>query len=391
MTSNRTFNGKRLLYLSTVEKGPFEGVLKKIANQCTAFSKMGFETTHINAGERSFFGQIEKLVPFGYGLNYRQIKKTILSLERNAYDYCYFRYSPASKGLIDVLRVLKRTQQGIRIVLEIPTYPYDDELHSVKAFPSKIKDRIYRRKMKGLVDLAVTPSYLSSNNIFGIPALEITNGIDSENIKARKSVQHPGVINMVGVALISERQGYDRVILGLHDYSKKRTDKDPIVNFYIIGTGSAKKELEALTAKLGLTENVFFVGEKSGEELDYYYDIADIGIGVVGLYKTKDLQKTNSLKTREYCAKGLPFVITKSDYVFADSGEDFCLVVSETDEPISIFSLIEYLHFLESKYEKKELETIMGVFAKTKINWSAIFSRVMKRVDSLGNSNESKQ
>ena len=375
--------GEKILFLSTVEDGrPYQGVKKKIGMQCRAFEQIGLSVTAFNSGRRSTYGQVEKLLPFSYGINYRDIKSKINKLEMNSFRYCYVRHSPASRGLIDVLKAIKETQRGIKTILEIPTYPYEDEFRPLKAKPSMLRERIYRNKMSKYVDLVITPSHIEEKNIFGIPAMEITNGIDPENITVRTiAPKDENTINLVGVALITPKQGYERVIQGLSDYTKSKQADEPKVYFYVIGVGAEKKELEELCKQLHIEENVIFTGEKDGTDLEYYYSIGDLGVGTLGLYKTRELKKVNSLKTREYCAKGLPFIITDCDYKFADSKEDFFMVIKDSDEPVDIRRTVQFLRSLREKYSDEEIILKMTSFAKKNLSWATILKPVLETVD----------
>lgn len=375
---------KKIIYLSTVEDGPFQGVRKKIKMQCTAFEEIGNEVIAINSGKRTFVGQIEKLLPHALGINYRIIKKRIEELPKDTVQYCYIRYSPASRGLLDVMKTVKSNQKSIKMILEIPTYPYEDELSGVKAFPSKIKERIYRNKMRKYVDLVVTPSHIDQSTIFGIPALEITNGIDVDSMKIRTPVEKKeNSINLIGVALITPKQGYDRVIKGISEYVKTKNPSEPDVFFYIIGTGNAKSELEKMSTELHLSRNIVFTGEKENEELEYFYSIADLGVGTLGLYKTNELSKVSSLKTREYCAKGLPFIITDCDYMFAENNFEFCKIVENNDSYIDIRTIIHFLGEIKHNHQPEEVISRMNQFANTHLSWSNILQKVIKTVDEI--------
>ena len=270
------------------------------------------------------------------------------------------------------------------MILEIPTYPYEDELRGAKAFPSKIKERIYRNKMRKYVDLVITPSHIDQSTIFGIPALEITNGIDVGSIKTRTPVEKKeNSINLIGVALITPKQGYDRVIKGISEYVKTKNPSEPDVFFYIIGTGNEKSELEKMSTELQLSKNIIFTGEKENEELEYFYSIADLGVGTLGLYKTNELSKVNSLKTREYCAKGLPFIITDCDYMFAENNFEFGKIVENNDSYIDIRTVIQFLGGIKQNHQPEEVISRMNQFANTHLSWSNILRKVIKTVDKI--------
>ena len=375
---------KRILYLSTVEDGPYQGVKNKIKMQCSALEDMGFEVIAINSGKRTILGQIEKLLLHAYGINYRIIRKRLMNIQRDSIQYCYIRYSPASRGLLDVMKRVKTYQKNIKIILEIPTYPYKDELKNIKSVPAKIREKMYRNKMCKYVDLIITPSHIEEDKIFGIPAIEITNGINVDGMKLRTPVEKlDNSINLVGVALITPKQGYDRVIKGIYEYINTKDPSEPDVFFYIIGTGNEKTELEKMSKKLQLSHNVIFMGEKENEELEYYYDIADIGIGTLGLYKTNELSKVNSLKTREYCTKGLPFIITDCDYMFADNDFEFCKVIKNDNSSVDIRSIILFLKEIKRKYSSFEVITRMNQFASLHLSWNTILENVINTVDEI--------
>ena len=374
---------KIILYIDTVEDGPFKGVKKKISMQCKAFERLGLKVLTISSGKRSARGQIEKLLPFSYGINYRIVKQQLLKLDKDILDYCYIRYTPASRGLIDVLRTVKELQKNVKVILEIPTYPYDGELKTIKDIPGRIKDRLYRNKMKEYVNLLITPSRINEKNIFGIPALEITNGIDIDSIKMRTPVEsQESIINLIGVAMVSPFHGFERIIKGIYQYKNCKKSSEPDVRFYIIGTGSAKSELEELKNNLHLQNEIIFTGEKENEELDHFYNIADVGIGSLGLYKI-GLSSANSLKTREYCAKGLPFVATDCDYVFANNSFEYCVVFPNDDSPIDISTIIRFVEKNKWSNSEENIASIMRDYAKTHFSWSAILKKVIEEVDKL--------
>ena len=373
---------KNLLYIHTVEEGrPFQGVRKKIQMQCQAFEDLGLDVKILESGKRTFFGQIEKIFPLSYGVNYKIIRNQLLKYETNSIDYCYIRYSPASRGLLDVLKLLKHTQECVKIIIEIPTYPYESEFKSIKAKPSKIRDHIYRRKMKKYVDLIVTPSNLDEMDVFGIPACEITNGINLNLIAPRACKNDSAnVINLIGCALITPRQGYERVIKGIDCYNKIKKETDPEVRFFIIGSGEYQTELKKLCESLDLSKYVMFEGQKEGSALDYYYDIGSLGIGSLGTYKTNELKKVNSLKTREYCAKGLPFLITKCDHIFAKANPFFCHVVEEEENEISIQDVVSFVKKMYKYYSQEQVVTLMRDFASENLSWTTILKNVLEKV-----------
>lgn len=96
-------------------------------------------------------------------------------------EFLYIRHDHnASPVLILWLRKVKKL--GVRIALEIPTYPYDAEFAQSPAV-RKLKlriDRMFRCRMARYIDRIVT--FSDDTEIFGRPTIRISNGIDFRSI-----------------------------------------------------------------------------------------------------------------------------------------------------------------------------------------------------------------
>lgn len=373
---------KKIIYISTVETGSSLGVSNKIVMQCRAFEKIGFEVENLSSGIRSLRGQFDKANPLSYGINYRIIKKKIIQSSSNTIDYCYVRWAPTSRGLIDVLKELKEIHPNIKIILEIPTYPYKQELKGLINVPNAIRDYLYHNQLKKYVDIIVTPSPLrETKEIYGIKAMEIKNGIDIDVVKARTFVEHnESVINIIGVALLVPCHGYERIIEGIAKYYQCKELNEPEIKFYIIGEGSAKQDLQNLTKTLHLEDHIIFTGRKEGKELDEYYDLADIGVGSLGMYKINWFGTENALKTREYCAKGLPFITTSIDATFNRGDFEYCYVVDNSNTKINIHEINCFLLKLRKKYSDMQIINNMRCYADMNVSWTKILKDIITNI-----------
>ncbi len=96
-----------------------------------------------------------------------------------------------------------------------------------------------------------------------------------------------------------------------------------------------------MTTKLHLESQITFTGKLIGKELFDFYNIAHIGVGSLGLHRKK-LTIASSLKDREYCALGIPFISSGEDPDFPEtfSGR---YKASSTDEPLDIEKIIEWI------------------------------------------------
>jgi glycosyltransferase involved in cell wall biosynthesis len=83
-------------------------------------------------------------------------------------------------------------------------------------------------------------------------------------------------------------------------------DKCPNTYFLIVGGGTLRHQLEELACKLGVTENVRFVGSVSNMEMPEFLGGSDI-------FVSTSLSDTRSVSLLEAMANGLPVVVTDMD------------------------------------------------------------------------------
>ncbi len=345
----------KILYLSTWDftNEEADGVCKKIYSQIAVFEKNGYDVDFIyikdgkviyreNRTERVLgkVGSIKKTP--AYIIMYK-------GLRDKAYDWVYNRY-----GMMDTFyyRVLKRLHKnGARILIEIPTYPYIHEMPA--GFLYRIMagwDKIYSAKLKKCVDRIAT--YSQDDEIFGIKTIKIKNGIDFNSISVRKPQNETDEIRLIAVAGLTRWYGYDRILKGLGEYYRQGGNRRIVM--HIIGKGSVSKDYERIVEQYGIEEHYVYHGEKSGEELDRLYNICDIGIESLGTFR-QHVAISSSLKSREYGAKGLPFVMAGQSDVF--EGKEFVLKVPENESVINILEVVRFydkLYYGKSKLEVSE-------------------------------------
>jgi len=267
----------------------------------------------------------------------RQIKKRFSYSALTQYvlreqiRFLYIRsFHNANPFLIHMLKIIKKA--GVKIVLEIPTYPYDQEYLEV-SFSDKIRiltDKLFRHRMTGYIDKIVT--FSNEKVIFGIPAINISNGIDFSTIKMKS--QRPSVKNvrLIGVAEIHFWHGFDRVLTGLAQYYKEKHETN--VYFDIVGDGVHEEmnKLNSIVSLKKLDSYVTFHGTKSGTELDELFEHSDMGIASLGRHRS-NITYIKPLKNREYAARGIPFVYSETDEDFENMPY---IMKAPADEHLSI-------------------------------------------------------
>lgn len=341
------------LYLTATYITQESGVSKKILSQVKSLEKNGIEMelccTEKNKGifyRKIYFKNIvlEKVKKrFELQIHYSKLSEYII---QNNYDFIYMRYlREANPFFYKFLKKLKKNK--IKIILEIPTYPYDKEAQEMDFF-RRIRERIekiYRQKIYKYVDKIVT--YSQDKEIYKISCINIENGIDlDKEILIKKNIK--STINFICVSTCHFWHGIDRFLYSLLQY-KKNGGKEKI-EFHIVGEGIETSKLKKIVENnIELQDMIIFHGFKSGEELNKIYNNSDVAIGSLGVHRLK-LESVQPLKNREYCAKGLPFVIGFNDPSFED--KEYVYKVSYDDELIDIEKLIRWYKNLNISAEK---------------------------------------
>ena len=371
-----------ILFVGKRELNEGSGIEKKMMGQIRAFEKLGHHVyyTFFQNGYLCLTGigeEVQQILSYqdtttGKYLAIENSVVKILEENRVFFNVFYIRKGLTSYFHLQTLKALKK--QNIMIIEEIPTYPYDQELLKTPGIGLKIYyviDRLSRAKLKKYVDYIVT--YSEDKEILGIPTICINNGIDLNSIPAISNEKNTDTIHFVTVSAMYYWHGYERLIKGLAEYyqSKEHGRK---VHVDMIGNGPSKKEWEQLAEKLGITDKVTFWGEKSGKDLDDIFYHGDIAVSSLGLYK-KNLQKASELKVREYCARGIPFILACKD-LGIPTEEEFKYVVTNDESPIDIHKALQ---FLDSIKDREQCIQNMREYAEQNFEWTIQMRKVMEK------------
>ncbi len=357
------------------------GVRKKIKAQVKALEKLT-RSKVIEARiekENFYFGE-EKVSKYKFKKDFinkilRRINlvKILIKLKKEEYykntDVIYIRNFKCTPMSINWLRFLKK--QDLRILLEIPTYPYDKEIKNNSSILVKFLvwiDKIYRKKLNLYVDKIIT--FSEDKEIFNIPCISIENGIDLEEVKLVEKKEHKG-INFISVSQCHFWHGIDRVLYSLLQYIKSGGKEE--IRFHIVGEGTETPKLKKIVENnIELQDMVTFYGFKSGEELDEIYNNSDIALGSLGFYRS-GLEKGSTLKMREYCAKGLPFVVGYDDTSFSKD-LSFYYQVSNDESLLDIEKIIEWYKNLKVTPEE------IRKYAEDNLSWDKQMKKVIDNI-----------
>lgn len=349
-------------YFSLFDAEKYPGIFRKIDDTVRTLNNSGCE-----AKNRNFQGT-------SYG--FRALTLELLKSKADVIIIRNFFQLPILLFVFLYLRLM-----GKYLVIDIPT-PLTVVLREFELRENMAWMAICARKI--IVSIFYPLSLLPFNRIiqyagesryfsFGVKnkIKLLSNGIEVARYKIkRKDISlERKCLTLLAVAKVSSWHGLDRVLVGISNYVQE-SPRDVAVKFYIAGDGDAIKELKSASERLGIAESVFFLGFKSHGDLDSLFDIADIGISTLGLYR-KGMQSASSLKTREYVARGMPLVVSGDD-IDLEPIPNFAFHVSNDDRPVNIRELIHWYEGLGAQNVEKEgirNFALEHMDLKTKVKW----------------------
>ena len=361
-----------LLYISPmiIDFENLDGVARKLLYQKDAFSYCaGTDKVYL----ASYFGdgifrvigeKTDIKIPFKKKSSrqlelmeiYPKLPQICSKLGIKAVYFRIFALSWVSDKLFSDLR-----KQGIKIAVEIPTYPFWKEkwmdvldkfktgkvLTGVKRTLTNIVYFIYAHRLKKYVTTIVTFSDIKK--LWGVPVTGIANGYDFKELEEEKTLKAKEEdLHLLMVASVRSNHGADRVIKGLSTYMKKAPKRNVV--FHIVGDGDAIPELKELVKTLGNVEKqVVFHGFMAGQALEDIYQVGDIGVSAIGFHRL-GVYYASPLKSKEYFAKGLPVVGTTVEHdVLKSKSSEYYLAFPEDDMDIDIERVCSFYEGLQKQ------------------------------------------
>ena len=354
---------------------PANGISKKIHYQVNGLKACGVDTRLCymdeTTGRKLRMVDNHVLRDYGSGLKSKLLKRTEYSsiieyARKERVDFVYMRSDHnAHPFTIHMVRKLKET--GIKVVMEIPTYPYDQEYESLSRRKFLFIDQCFRkilaRQLSGIVTFSDYPI------IFGKPALQISNGVDFSQIPLKRKINDTNhELHLIGVAEIHYWHGFDRLVRGLANYYQ--THPSYKVYFHIIGEffgEREKKEILPVIKQHGLEEYIILHGARHGKELDDLFEQADMAIGSLARHRSGIIH-IKTLKNREYAARGLSFIYSEIDSDFEN--KPYILKAKADESPIDIYQIIEF-------YKRQKLSPEQIRNSILSLSWKSQMNKVL--------------
>lgn len=345
----------KILYMTYHGFSSTSGISKKMLYQVEGLRSLGNEVHVCSYRVREDRHRVreidgETLSDFGNGrwaafrkrISYSDVIKFA---HDNHVELVYVRsFHNANPFTIHMFRAFRK--MGIRVLMEIPTYPYDQEYEGFPLRQRMIQliDKAFRHSLASWCNAIVT--FSDDERIFGCPTIRISNGISFAHVPLRRHVNTDGKLHLLGVAEVHYWHGYDRLVEGLGEYYANGGKRDIV--FDIVGDlgddtllGCPHAEgIRPLIDRYGLGSHVALHGAKYGEALDHYFDQADFAIGSLARHRS-GISSIKTLKNREYAARGLAFMYSETDSDF--DSRPYIYKVEANDKPIDVPSLLDFV------------------------------------------------
>lgn len=378
--------GQKILkgfYFSQVEAAGL-GPRRKIQGQIKTFREKGialelvespFCLTGVIRGN-FLLRQLVCRLPFTFVYSKHQYKAVY-----DGADVFYVRFIAGDRAFIRFLRQLRKRNPHAKIIMELADYPTTwymttSFLYTVLYFPIILKDWWAGRQYKKYVDRIVMPQ--KRQQAFGIPVIPFENGIIVNDI-AMRVPEETQIIRIIAVAGMCNFHGYDRLIEGLHSYYSDGGKRQ--VELHMVGgkaePGNELMRYQELVQRYSLEERVFFYGERRGADLDAVYNKCNLAVASLGMYRI-GYQTANSLKVREYLAKGLPVITGSKVDLFENEDFPYYLEFPNDDSDIDISQIIDFYDKIYGKQSSQELNHMIREFALERCDMSRALRPVIE-------------
>jgi glycosyltransferase involved in cell wall biosynthesis len=207
-----------------------------------------------------------------------------------------------------------------------------------------------------------------------IPSVTIPNGIGVDNVKPTGFRPFEGKsLDMIFVtSTLFPWNGFERIVPSLNNY---RGNVD--IKLHVVGDVDRVDFFRLY----GHCDRIKFHGLMNRSDLDCMMGEMNLAVGTMALYKNK-MQQACSLKTREYVARGIPFIIAHDDPDLngIDPQRRFFESYPNDSSPIDVGTVIEFAERVSEN--RDEVIAYMRRFAAENLDWSV---KMLKLYDFVAN------
>lgn len=212
----------------------------------------------------------------------------------------------------------------------------------------------------------------------GTKGITVTNGIDVSAVsKTGYRVYDESGLDIIFIASSQNPwHGLDRLTTSLNTHRGK-----PRITLHVVGNIPDNQFRISSTANA----RIRFYGKQTGQELDRIFAGSHVAFSTLGLYR-KNMSEACSLKTREYTARGIPFVLgyTDPDLEAVDPEQRFFLHVRNDGSAIHIGAVIQFVKKMSEGDNPRTIPEYMRRYAYTHMDWRVKVQRYVEICSEVG-------
>lgn len=297
------------------------------------------------------------------------------------YDVILFRYPGAGYFLNKFMRLCgsKTAFEHLSIELEeIRMHAADNPMGlSVSAILSHLeyvslplwREYMYGASIRKKARLGICNSQAIANRqcqLAGGTYKTFINGdaVDTDDFSVHKTPALKETLHMVflkGASTSAAYNGLERLFKGMHTYAGEQN-----IHLHILGR-QLDYEHTLIKKFPGLSEKISLHGYLTGTGLDEFMNRMHIGVSQFGIHK-KGLTSNSTIKSREYFARGLPFIFGHHDPDISGQAvaEKYTLEFPANDDPVNMETVIKWYNTLA---DNKETAFEMRQFAESVLDY----------------------
>lgn len=354
------------------------GITQKVHGEISALKKLGYNVTYsayTSKGAAIFNDKEEKIFELKFKFMNKKLNRILrrnllikccckfLEINNN-FDFAYLRFHFFDREYNKLLKLLKIS--NVYTIIEAHAFPY--RIWKKKRFwLTYIIDMLYTPIVRNKIDLVAIMG--NEKKPWGIKSVQIDNGIDLDKYPLSES-NKSSKIRLVSVSNEQEGHAYYKIINGLDRYYQEGGTEDIIVNFVGVYMDSTKK----LVNSKKICNRFKFLGKMSGNELNLIFNQSDLGLGAFSHRKN---DTGSCIKTKEYFARGIPFINGWNEMAFS-SDYPYVLKVDPKEEIVDFFKIVDF-------YKKVIVDVNKGVkmreFARNHYTWLSQMNIVMSEAE----------
>ena len=361
----------------------YDKYYEKTNAQLKSFRKLGFEThiMTIKSADNRLICEIgailDNLETYDvihtinisklYGLGYFTLfKKFFLFIEDNNYNFIYIRRLMLK--IFFATPYFKRLSKNIPIAYEIPTWPLDKTYSKSMNLRNKLEFSIFNTISKYF---SLVPVVLCDDVKLPDKWHPFLNSINIDRYPIPSKPELNDTINILTVSNMANSHRYERLLHAVKNYDG---------NYKLLVTMVSRdtepyRNVKKLAEDLGLTDIIEFHDEMKITDIASIASKYHIGIGIL-TYGEERRTIDTSLKNKDYCAMGLPFISTCKDLSFPSPFKYHYIVSNESYE----FELDPIIKWYEDIYKDPNYRDKMYEYAKNNLQYDNTAKEIVEKI-----------